>query len=276
MGLADWDEGDFEKSMKKETSKYALKKPIRQYIKEKYFKNNSIKLLKVAVKDNLCFDVTYNDVFIINGSYNIEPNIDSSKYVDVPKDFVDRVKNVCNDKVLPSLKKLDFLPRGILAFLLSGIPIRFGKQGGYDCDDSQYLGLYRRIYKNNEREIILFEDAIKSEAKEDEEYLDNLIWKVIIHEYAHAIMDTIFHNENKLKEQDHKLYKYREESLANAFALKVLKGEMGDSYEFKKILKFVEKQSEEYRHGLALYERDDLLKMMEFWRETKIIGNKSF
>ena len=139
-----------------------------------------------------------------------------------------------------------------------------------DYDDGKYLGLYRRN-KDNTREIILFEDAIKVVAKGDNDYLENLIWKVIIHEYAHAMMDTL--QDDKIKSQAPKLYKYREESLANAFALKVLKS---SGFGFSKIEDFVKSQPEEYRHGLDLYEREDLLKMMEFWREMKIDGNKMF
>jgi hypothetical protein len=85
------------------------------------------------------------------------------------------------------------------------------------------------------------------------------------------MMDTL--QDNKIKSQDPKLYKYREESLANAFALKVLKSSGSG---FRKIKDFVNSQPEEYRHGLYLYERKDLLKMMEFWREMKIEGNKRF
>jgi hypothetical protein len=69
------------------------------------------------------------------------------------------------------------------------------------------------------------------------------------------------------------LYKYREESLANAFALKVLEKNIEN---FNKIESFVKSQSDEYRHGLEIYKREDLLKMMEFWREMKIEGNKRF
>ena len=48
---------------------------------------------------------------------------------------------------------------------------------------------------------------------------------------------------------------------------------------FNKIKSFVESQSEEYKHGLDLYERKDLFnlfKMMEFWREMKISADKIF
>ena len=116
------------------------------------------------------------------------------------------------------------------------------------------------------------------------EIIDELTLLVNIHEYAHAIMDAIFHNDDKLREHDHKLYKYREESLANAFALKVLEMSIENTLitksGFDKIKGFVDKQDEEYRHGLDLYndlyESKDLLKMMEFWREMKIEGNKRF
>ena len=110
-----------------------------------------------------------------------------------------------------------------------------------------------------------------SVANGEENYLEDLIWKVIIHEYAHAIMDTL--QADKLRQQDPKLYKYREESLANAFALKVLEKNIDDFNKienFNKIESFVKSQSEEYRHGLEIYKREYLLKMMEFWREMKI------
>lgn len=204
----------------------------------------------------------------------------NDKYNCVTPEFLEKVKDVYLNKVMPSIRDMvnsHWLIKYLIC-IIKNIPIHFGKQIYYeDYDDGKYLGLYRRN-KDNTREIILFEDAIKSEATYceeyavyDNEYLENLIWKVIIHEYAHAMMDTL--QDNKLKTQDPKLYKYREESLANAFALKVLKS---SSSGFRKIEDFVKSQPEEYRHGLDLYEREGLLKMMEFWREMKIEGNKRF
>lgn len=202
-------------------------------------------------------------------------NIIVDKYDCATPEFVQDVRCVYLNKVRSSIRDMvnyHSLNKS-LECVINDIPIHFGKQKVYkDYDDGEYLGLYRR---NNDgtREIILFEDAIQAEAKGDNDYLKNLIWKVIIHEYAHAIMDAIFHNDDKLREQDSKLYKYREESLANAFALKVLKSSGSG---FSKIEDFVKSQPEEYRHGLDLYERKDLLEMMEFWREMKIEGNKRF
>ena len=196
--------------------------------------------------------------------------------------FVNRVKYIYSEKGAPSFENIH---GGKYAFIMNDIPIRFGEQYCYNNDDinddaKNYLGLYRRTFGDNKREIILFEKAIKDEAKGDKEYLDNLIWKVIVHEYAHAIMDTMYNGLGELKRQDSKLYKYREESLANAFALKVLEKSLGTTIithsGFDKIKEFVKNQSEEYRHGLNLYQRDDLLKMMEFWRGVKIIGNQGF
>ena len=200
-------------------------------------------------------------------------NIIVDKYDCATPEFVQDVRCVYLNKVRSFIRDMvnyHSLNKS-LECVINDIPIHFGKQKVYkDYDDGEYLGLYRR---NNDgtREIILFEDAIQAEAKGDNDYLKNLIWKVIIHEYAHAMMDTL--QDNKLKTQDPKLYKYREESLANAFALKVLKS---SSSGFRKIEDFVKSQPEEYRHGLDLYEREDLLKMMEFWREMKIEGNKRF
>ena len=200
-------------------------------------------------------------------------NIIVDKYDCATPEFVQDVRCVYLNKVRSSIRDMVNYHSLIksLECVINDIPIHFGRQEDYeDYDDGKYLGLYRR---NNDgtREIILFEDAIKVVAKGDNDYLKNLIWKVIIHEYAHAMMDTL--QDNKIKSQDPKLYKYREESLANAFALKVLKS---SRFGFRKIEDFVKSQPEEYQHGLDLYEREDLLEMMEFWREMKIEGNKRF
>ena len=200
----------------------------------------------------------------------------NDKYNCVTPEFLEKVKDVYLNKVMPSIRDMvnsHWLIKYLIC-IIKNIPIHFDQQMRYeDYDDGKYLGLYRRN-KDNTREIILFEDAIKAEAKGDNDYLENLIWKVIIHEYAHAMMDTL--QDDKIKTQDSKLYKYREESLANAFALKVLKSSGSG---FSKIENFVKSQPEEYRHGLDLYYKNkskDLLKMMEFWREMKIEGNKRF
>ena len=209
-------------------------------------------------KDNILRDILPSPYVRINDKYNCTTS-----------DFVEKVKDVYQEKVMPSIRNMvnsHWLIKYLIC-IIKNIPIHFEKQEG-----REYLGLY--INNNNKREIILFEDAIKSEAKGNDEYLDNLIWKVIVHEYAHAIMDAMYNGLNKLHQQDPKLYKYREESLANAFALKVL--EKFTQSGFDKIKEFVKNQPEEYRHGLDLYQQKDLFKMMEFWRETKIVGNKSF
>ncbi len=226
--------------------------------------------LHIPENDKMKGGYTLAGVIVVNG---IEI---SDKYHCATGSFVNKVKVVYNEKVAPSLEKI--FDRKY-AFIIKDIPIHFGNyysENKNKNDDAQnYLGYYCRNYSNNKREIILFEDAITYEAVYDNEYLDNLIWKVIVHEYAHAIMDTMC-NGNKLKQQDPKLYKYREESLANAFALKVLEKSLGTIITqsgFDKIKEFVNKQDEEYKHGLDLYQRDDLLKMMEFWRGVKIMGN---
>lgn len=216
----------------------------------------------------------FGGIIVVNG---IEI---SDKYNCATVSFVDRVKNVYNNKVAPSFEKI--CDRRY-AFILKDIPIHFGERHRYlennniNDDAKNYLGLYSRTFEDNEREIILFEDVITSAAPYDEEYLDNLIWKVIVHEYAHAIMDSMHNESDKLSQQDPELCKYREESLANAFALNVLeKSELITDSGFDKIKEFVKNQSEEYSHGLNLYKRDDLLKMMEFWRGVKVIGNQGF
>lgn len=267
MGLFDGLD-DIEKIGGLEAACEQLKKDTVDWIMKTYFNDNSDLVCEID-ESNGWFRVMRNGTLIITGDYvkyyeKLSIKVDDGNYKYATKKIVDKVKEICEKKVKPSLDAINEELQGKLFFLLSDIPIRFGKQKDYeDYDDGQYLGLY--CNKNNQREIILFEDAIMSVANGEENYLEDLIWKVIIHEYAHAIMDTL--QADKLRQQDPKLYKYREESLANAFALKVLEKNIDD---FNKIESFVKSQSEEYRHGLEIYKREDLLKMMEFWREMKI------
>lgn len=267
MGLFDGLD-DIEKIGGLEASLEQLKKDVVDWIMKTYFNDNSDIVCEID-ESNGWFRVMRNGTLIITGDYvkyyeKLSIKVDDGNYKYATKKIVDKVKEICEKKVKPSLDAINEELQSKLFFLLSDIPIRFGKQKDYeDYDDGQYLGLY--CNKNNQREIILFEDAIMSVANGEENYLEDLIWKVIIHEYAHAIMDTL--QADKLRQQDPKLYKYREESLANAFALKVLEKNIDD---FNKIESFVKSQSEEYRHGLEIYKREDLLKMMEFRREMKI------
>jgi hypothetical protein len=269
MGLFDGLD-DIEKIGGLEAANEQLKKDVVDWIMKTYFNDNSDIVCEID-ESNGWFRVMRNGTLVITGDYvglSIKVDDGNDKYA--TKEFVDKVKEICENKVKPSLVDINEELQQKLFFLLSDIPIRFGKQKDYeDYDDGQYLGLY--CNKNNQREIILFEDAIMSVVNGNEEYPEDLIWKVIIHEYAHAMMDTL--QADKLRQQDPKLYKYREESLANAFALKVLEKNIEN---FNKIENFVKSQSEEYRHGLEIYKREDLLKMMEFWREMKIEGNKRF
>lgn len=271
MGLFDGLD-DIEKIGGLEAPNEQLKKDVVDWIMKTYFNDNSDIVCEIDESSNGWFRVMRNGTLVITGDYvGLSIKVDDGNYKYATKEFVDKVKEICEEKVKRSLDAINEELQQKLFFLLSDIPIRFGKQKDYeDYDDGQYLGLYRRN-KDNTREIILFEDAIKSVANGEEKYLKDLIWKVIIHEYAHAMMDTL--QADKLRQQDPKLYKYREESLANAFALKVLEKNIDDFNKienFNNIESFVESQSEEYRYGLEIYKREDLLKMMEFWREMKI------
>ena len=64
-GLADWDEGDFEKSIKKETSKSAIKKYIIDWLEE----NCSYKIFKSKIKFDTSttpWTLNYDDSIIFN------------------------------------------------------------------------------------------------------------------------------------------------------------------------------------------------------------------
>ena len=71
-GLADWDEGDFEKSIKKETSKQALKKIITDWIVE-----NASPFIRIY-KNKIKFDFNTDPITVdYDGNYTMRSYIDS-------------------------------------------------------------------------------------------------------------------------------------------------------------------------------------------------------
>ncbi|MBQ6084467.1 MAG: hypothetical protein IJK92_08980 [Bacteroidales bacterium] len=195
-------------------------------------------------------------------------------------DIEDIVKSVCAEKVVPSLfyeseNSLSWnYPKNYIGSILQSIPIHFGRQAHYENydDGKNYLGVYiRNTY--GEKEIILFPDVIRKYVKNDDE-LRTLIWKVIVHEYAHALMDAGSKCDTWI--QNNKKYCFeKEESHANAFALRVLRNNNITPAQLKFVLDFIEHQPDAYKKGILVEKNSKNigLDMIE-WRMEKVDGAK--
>jgi len=129
------------------------------------------------------------------------------------------------------------------------------------------------VYKECDKDIVIFlaKNKIKNLAKKYNVSFENLYNFVKIHELAHGFMSPFVNNYKKTS-----YYNIEdiviEESLATAFALKVIKR----SRQFLKIQKFVENQPIQYKFGLKVFEifENSIELLMILWKMSKITGNK--
>ncbi len=218
-----------------------------------------------------CFNDGNNPIITVEDKYRVLTPGD---------DFADIVINVCKEKVVPSLfNKSDNglswnFPKNYIGSILQTIPIYFDKKNNkrkeYEKwdDRENYLGVYIRK-SDEEKEIVLFPDAIRSDVNNDDE-LKLLIWMVIAHEYAHALMDEGSEFDGWIDNKSY--YKEQEESHANAFALRVLKNYHIAPSQLGFIIDFINNQPPEYKKGIEVEENSanigfDMIK----WRTEKII-----
>lgn len=117
------------------------------------------------------------------------------------------------------------------------------------------LGAYYSNRKGDSPYIELFLSAIDNSAKNDDKHFKWLFTKVLIHEMAHAALD-IYNLEGNDKAVEKIQYasefgRWREESMANAVALRVIKG-YGDSDFYDYAKEFMSKQYPEYALGVLM------------------------
>lgn len=222
---------------------------------------------------------------VVEGSFNIgrnkKPHItvkDKYKVLAPGDDFAKIVKNICKEKVVPSLfnESVNGLswnfPKNYIGSILQTIPIYFDIPEKYvDNDDGSYLGVYIRNAKG--KRIVLFPDVIRSCVNNYDE-LKLLIWKVIVHEYAHALMDAGSKCDNWIISHKHYCYE-KEESHANAFALRVLKNYPITSPQLEFILDFINNQPPAYKKGIEVEKNSHNIGLdMIKWRIEKVENSK--
>ena len=127
----------------------------------------------------------------------------------------------------------------------------------------------REYYESNPY-IELYVDKIYESANGDAQTFKWLFTKTLIHELAHAVLDN--YNLSKLNRHITKLrynsefIKRREESMANAIALKVIK-EFGDKDFYNYARFFMLTQPAEYALGVSMEDFD-------YWDMRSVIDNK--
>ena len=176
--------------------------------------------------------------------------------------------------VIRPLEKIDYKN---IAKLIYTIPIYLKEKGeiAKECyrgegDIVEPLGAYFKNIRKNESSpcIELYVDKIYESANEDAQTFKWLFTKTLIHELAHAVLDN-YNSEIDYRHVDKISYytpfgKWREESMANAIALKVIK-EFGDKdfYEYAK--NYMSTQPAEYALGVLMEDFDygDLRSVMD-------------
>ncbi|MED9996017.1 MAG: hypothetical protein UFP03_04390 [Paludibacteraceae bacterium] len=168
-----------------------------------------------------------------------------------------------------------------IATLVHTIPIYLKDKGmspeedreleGENCID--LLGAYfQNIRQNNESNpyIELYIDRIYDYANKDDKKFKWLFAKTLIHELAHAVLDN-YNSEIKYRHVEKISYytpfgRWREESMANAIALKVIKAcRDKDFYDYAK--NFMLNQPAEYALGV-------LMEDFHCWDMRSVMDNK--
>ena len=168
-----------------------------------------------------------------------------------------------------------------IATLIHTIPIYLRTEMPKTIDETgiiETLGAYYPIVPNNpniKRDspyIELFLGSISEGAEGDDTWFKWLFTKVLLHELAHAAMDVYniegFQNMVEKVTYKTKFGKWREESMANAVALKIIKdSQKADFYEYAKDF-ISNKQIDEYKLGALLEEGFD------HWDFKSVISGK--
>lgn len=141
-----------------------------------------------------------------------------------------------------------------VAVLLHTIPI-FLRNKKDDEKDKDLLGAYYSGKKGNSPYIKLYLTDIYDASKKKDEHFKWLFTKVLIHELAHAALD-IFNWERHNNAHEKVSYqsdfgKWREESMANAIALRIIR-DYGNKSFYNYAKKFMRSQPDEYALGVLM------------------------
>lgn len=158
-----------------------------------------------------------------------------------------------------------------VAVLLHTIPIYLRNKKD-DEKDKDLLGAYYTGKRGDSPYIKLYLTDIYDASKKDDKYFKWLFTKVLIHELAHAALDIFNREHNNIKREKvtyrSKFGKWREESMANAIALRIIRdSSKKDFYNYAK--KFMRSQPDEYALGV-------LMENFGYWDFRSVFDSKIY
>jgi len=219
----------------------------------------------------------------VNSKVNINPNT---------KLFVENVVSYADKDVVKRAKDDSFYMRSKAIPILLVNEDKFKEYSNvkYDPDesnikpDTEWLGIYTRVSNDlfsNTPVILVCPERIVKCIDFNEEF-DFLFTKVVLHELAHAIMDS--KNQNAKYKAKDEFFTYMEESMANKLTLEGLNNfkkyynamqntnpayqqhNLGDKL-FKFAKDFIKKQPPAYALGFEIFNND--LGNWELWKDKK-------
>ena len=173
------------------------------------------------------------------------------------------------------IRKISLCGYENIATLVHTIPIKLKDKGALPKDNRELDGEncidFLGVYFQNSGYIELYVDRIYELANKDDKKFKWLFAKVLIHELAHAVLD-ILNLEittpyvNKIS-YNTDFGRWREESMANAIALRIIK-DFGDKdfYNYAKLF-MMRQQPKEYALGV-------LMEDFDYWDMRSVIMNK--
>lgn len=170
------------------------------------------------------------------------------------------------DSISPLLRKIpvyllkeDSMPKWV-----------YEDEKGGENRKTEYLGFYDRMgckYFESAPAIFVCPERIFFTSKQKIGYQE-LLAKVIIHEFAHAIMDSNY--ENKSIDITSEFFRWVEEPFANWFALKYFFS-YGNGDTFKQVANFIKGQPANYRLGWNFYNSiSNERNLWKDWRKKKV------
>lgn len=214
-----------------------------------------MKIVNIDANENSCRKVVGMQAFILDVFASLNSKMEYHSH--------HQIECRCHCKIATSLPLSPirkYYEEGYenVANLLHTIPIylRDVHPDKFEEDDIvDLLGAYYPNRQNDNPYIEMYVRNIENESKSDMVRFKWLFTKVLIHELAHAALD-IFNCENNHITIEKVRYnsqfgKWREESMANAVALKVIK-EYGDQDFYNYAKDFMNNQTKEYKLGIFM------------------------
>ena len=234
-----------------------------------------MKIRNINVSDNLIKKISDLDIlqFILEVIRPLEKEFYSKCDIELYCRHPENIKSEAED-----IRKISLCGYENIATYVHTIPIFLKEKGKlskkyyrYENAIVEEFGAYSQKFGQYSGYIDLYVDRIYELANKDDKKFKWLFTKTLIHELAHAVLDIlnleiIAHQVDKIS-YNTDFGKWREESMANAIALRIIK-EFGDKdfYNYAKLFMMTQ-QPKEYALGV-------LMEDFDYWDMRSVIMNK--